>query len=670
MRTIILLLFLSFNLTLTAQNYDFGKVSKEEIEEKFNPLDTSANATYLYKYRRTYFKYRLEEGFEQITDVHERIKIYNKEGFDYATKKIDLYKSGNEYEEVTSLKAYTYNIIDGKVEETKLKKDGIFKTEDSKYQNQTKFTLPNIKEGTVIEYKYSVNSPFYWNVEDFEFQHEIPIKKLEAIFEAPEYYVFKSNSKGFFNVTAKNEKRSDKLSYKVEVPLSENRAMDATIHYRSGELEYFNHISKYNLSNIPSLKEEPYVNNIDNYRSAIKYELSYTNFPQTPLKYFSTTWEDVVKTIYDSESFGKELEKSGYYEKDIDALIMNVSNAVEKASLIYNHVKSKIKWNGYYGKFTNEGVKKAYLINTGNVAEMNLMLTSMLRYAGLNANPVLISTRQNGIPLFPTIDGYNYVISAIETPEGTMLLDATSNYGVPNILPLRTLNWEGRIVRKDKSTSTINLYPKQQSKSVVNLLVNLANNGSVEGNMRTIKTNHDAMIYRDKYIETEKSQFLETLENRYHGMEISEFDVKNDKDVSKPIIESFKFSLESQADIIDDKIYFSPLFFLRINENPFRLETREFPVDYGYPSSTKYMINIDLPEGYKVEVIPKTIAMALPDNLGAFKYNISASETKVHLVVDSEINQPIISPIYYETLKAYFSKLIEKEAEQIVLNKV
>jgi len=670
MRTIILLLFLSFNLTLTAQNYDFGKVSKEEIEEKFNPLDSSANATYLYKYRRTYFKYRLEKGFEQITDVHERIKIYNKEGFDYATKKINLYKSGNENEEVASLKAYAYNIIDGKVEETKLQKDGVFKTEDSKYQNQTKFTLPNIKEGTVIEYKYSVNSPFYWNVEDFEFQHEIPIKKLEAIFEAPEYYVFKSNSKGFFNVTAKNEKRSDKLSYKVEVPLSENRAMDATIHYRSGEMEYFNHISKYNLSNIPSLKEEPYVNNIDNYRSAIKYELSYTNFPQTPLKYFSTTWEDVVKTIYDSDNFGKELEKSGYYEKDIDALITNVSNPVEKASLIYNHVKSKVKWNGYYGKFTDEGVKKAYLINTGNVAEMNLMLTSMLRYAGLNANPVLISTRQNGIPLFPTIDGYNYVISAIETPEGTILLDATSNYGVPNILPLRTLNWEGRIVRKDKSTSTINLYPKQQSKSMVNLLVSLTNNGSVEGNMRTTKTNHDAMIYRDKYIETEKSQFLETLENKYNGMEISEFDVKNDKDVSKPIIESFKFSLESQADIIDDKIYFSPLFFLRINENPFKLETREFPVDYGYPSSTKYMINIDLPEGYKVEVIPKTIAMALPDNLGTFKYNISASETKVHLVVDSEINQPIISAIYYEALKAYFSKLVEKQAEQIVLTKV
>lgn len=294
----------------------------------------------------------------------------------------------------------------------------------------------------------------------------------------------------------------------------------------------------------------------------------------------------------------------------------------------------------------------------------------MLRYAGLNANPVLISTRQNGIPLFPTIDGYNYVISAIETPEGTMLLDATSNYGVPNILPIRTLNWEGRIVRKDKSSSTINLYPKQHSKTSMNMMVNLNNQGKIEGNLRTTKINHDAMLYRDRYLAVEQSKFLKEIENKYNDMEVSDFSVQNDRDSSKPVVESFKFSLESQADIINDKIYFSPLFFLKLSENPFKLEKREFPVDYGYATSNRYMVNIDLPQGYIVEVIPEPMAMVLPDNLGVFKYNIFASDNKIQLVVDSEINQPIIAPIYYEALKAYFSKLIEKQAEKIVLTKI
>src|SRR5690606_34165552 len=133
------------------------------------------------------------------------------------------------------------------------------------------------------------------------------------------------------------------------------------------------------------------------------------------------------------------------FENDVNNLVASVSNPMERASLIFNFVKSKVKWNGYVGISSKEGVRKAYKDQTGNVAEINLMLTAMLRHAGLNANPVLISTKQNGIPLFPTLDGYNYVISGIETEQGVILLDASNKYSMPNILPSRVLNWEGRI---------------------------------------------------------------------------------------------------------------------------------------------------------------------------------------------------------------------------------
>ncbi|MEN3324642.1 DUF3857 domain-containing protein [Mariniflexile soesokkakense] len=659
------LLSICFCTSMFAQNFSFGKVSKEELEEKFNPLDSSANATYLYKYRRTYMEYRQEEGFSLVTEIQERIKIYSQEGFDYATKEISLHKQNNDEEEVNSLKGYTYNLVNGKEEETKLEKEGIFNTEKSKYINETKFTMPNIKEGSVIEYKYKIVSPFYWNVDDFEFQHDIPVKNVEALFEVPEYFNFKPVSKGFIPMNPIHEAKRGVIRF-----TGKERGQMSQTEFYSSELIYTNNTTKFMLSNIPALKDEPYVNNIENYRSAIKYELSYTNFPDSPLKYFSTTWEDVVKTIYDSSNFGKELDADRYYNDDIDALIATVSEPIKKVALIYNHVKSKIKWNGYYGKFTDEGVKRAYLINEGNVAEINLMLTSMLRYAGLSANPVLVSTRQNGIPLFPTIDGYNYVISAIELPEGTMLLDATSNYGEPNILPLRTLNWEGRIIRKDKSSSTINLYPKDISKNSSTMLVNLSGSGNLDGNVRTIKTSYQAMKYREDYIGTDKDNFLEKLENRYSGMEISDFEVKNDTDVSKPVMESFKFTLESQADIIGDKMYFSPLFFLKTKESPFKLEKREFPVDFGYPLNNRYMVTVNLPEGYKVESIPEPFALGLPDNLGSYKYNIIERGSTIQLIVEAEINQPVISSLYYDALKAYFSKIIELEGGQIVLTKV
>ncbi|MFD0835206.1 DUF3857 domain-containing protein [Mariniflexile aquimaris] len=341
MRFIVLLFSLCFSVSVCAQNFDFGKVSKEELQEKFNPLDSSASATYLYKYRKTFFEYRQEKGFELVTEIHERIKIYNNEGFNYATKKVNLYKSGSDEEKLSGLKAYTYNLIDGKIEETKLDKNGIFETEQSKYLNETKFTMPNIKPGSVIEYKYAISSPFFWNVNDFVFQHDIPVKKIESKFETPEYFNFKINTKGFLSISPKIETKRDKIRFPAKKEIREGLVV---VQYAQNEsfLEFAKNITTYDLTNIPALKEEPFVNSINNYRSAVQFELSYTNFPQSPIKYYSTTWEDVVKTIYQNPNFGGELDKTGYFEKDIDALIGSISDPVARASLIYNHVKAQV----------------------------------------------------------------------------------------------------------------------------------------------------------------------------------------------------------------------------------------------------------------------------------------------------------------------------------------
>ncbi|WP_341216303.1 DUF3857 domain-containing protein [uncultured Wocania sp.] len=649
-----------------AQDYKFGKVSKEELQEKFNPLDSSASAAYLYKYRKTFFEYQKDKGFQVITEVHERIKIYNQEGFDYATKAITLYKSGSHQENTTGLKAYTYNLVDGKIEDVKLKKDGVFKTEKSKYRNETKFTMPNIKEGSVVEYEYRITSPFYQNIDEFQFQHAIPIKKLEAQFQAPEYYNFKVNMKGFLQIKPKIENKRDKITFSSK---SRTGYRVSKTSFNSSDLEFMKEVTTYNLDNIPALKEEPYVNNINNYRSSVKYELSFVKMPQSTIEYYSTTWEDVVKTIYKSSSFGAELDKSGYYEDDIDVLIGAVSDPRKRMDLIFDFVKSRVKWNSYYGKYTSDGVRKAYKEQVGNVAEINLMLTSMLRYAGLEANPVLVSTRHNGIPLFPTREGYNYVISCVELPTGNVLLDATNKYGSPNILPFRTLNWDGRIIKKDGTSSLISLYPNTNSKTSISMMANLSKEGDLEGNYRSIKTNHSALSYRERYNNVDENDFLEKLENKYDGLEISDFKVANAVELSKPVMESYKFFKESQADIIGDKIYFSPLFFLRTKENPFKLEKREFPVDFGYPSSSTYRITINVPEGYKVESIPEGTALVLPDDLGMFKYILSQNGSTIQLLIDAKMNTSIISPLYYETLKAYFKQLIEKENEQIVLTK-
>ena len=665
----IILIYLALNIQfMMGQDYDFGKVSKEELLETFNPLDSAASASYLYKYRKSFFEYIPDDGFQLITEVHERIKVYNKEGFDYATKKINLFKDGGNNEKLTELKAFTFNLVNDRIEESKLKGDGEFNIELSKFYDQKSFAMPNVKEGSIIEYKYKVRSPFVSVVDEFKFQHDIPVKKLVAIFEVPEYFNYNVNVKGYMPVAPKIEVLNGDITFNTKSRSGGSWAPSKTT-FNTSKISYRKNRSLYEMSNIPALKSEPFVNNIDNYRSSVKYELSYTKFPNSPLKYYSTTWEDVVKTIYESPNFGNELNKTGYFEKDLEALLLNVTDPLEKTSKIFDLVKSKVKWNGYLGKYTDIGVKQAYKEGSGNVAEINLMLTSMLRDIGLKANPVLVSTRDNGIPIFPTREGYNYVISGVEVANDTILLDATSSYSTPNILPLRALNWEGRMIKKDGSSVTVNLYPKDKALEAVTFDVKITDNGDLDGMLRRIKKGHGAMYYRGEYNDANEDEFIEKLENKYGSMEISGFEVTNKDDLSQAITESYKFNTEDQIEIIGDRMYFSPMFFLRTGESPFKLEKREFPVDFGYPSESKYRIGINIPEGYVVETLPEPAMLKLPDGLGSFTYNLSASSNRIQLMVNTRVEQSVIAPLYYDTLKEYFKLMIGKMNEKIVLSK-
>jgi len=54
-----LITLLAFVAFTNAQDFKFGKVSKEELQEKVRPIDSSANAAFLNKY--TYIKVAQEK---------------------------------------------------------------------------------------------------------------------------------------------------------------------------------------------------------------------------------------------------------------------------------------------------------------------------------------------------------------------------------------------------------------------------------------------------------------------------------------------------------------------------------------------------------------------------------------------------------------------------------
>ncbi|MFV8327664.1 DUF3857 domain-containing protein [Flavobacterium sp. ZS1P14] len=663
--TIILFFTVCF-FNARAQEFKLGKVSIEELQEKAHRKDTAAIAAILFKKGDTSFEYSNEDGFTVVTKVAVRIKIYKKEGYDWANQEVNFRIGTFLKETVDFSEANTYNLVDGKIEKTKLKSEGEFVENINKYWNKKKITMPNVKAGSVIEYRYTVKSPNVGFLRDWNFQAGIPVNYSEYRTFVPEYFIYKSQLKGFITPKITVERNGKQIFLNKK----EKECNTCPSLNTNTKFDYLETKTTYIAENLPAMKEEAHVNNISNYTSSLEQELSMTHYPNEPLKPFSSDWNAVVKTIYEYEDFGPELNKTGYFEEDLKAILAGLNTPEEKIIALLNYVKMNVKWNEYYGYSCNDGVKKAYKDKTGNIAEINLMLTAMLRYAGLTANPVLVSTRSNGIAIFPNRTAFNYVIAAVETPKGLVLLDASDKFSTPNVLPFRALNWEGRLIRKDGTSEEVDLMPKTASNNTVIMNYSVDANGQVLGKLRRQSTDHNAMVFRENVGNIKEDAYLEKLENEYEKIEIKEYSRTNEMDLLLPVMETFSFSGSNLCERIGGKIYVNPMLFFTEEQNPFKQEKREYPVDYGFPFLDKYSINIEIPDGYKVETLPASTVLNMENNLGSFKFVTNLLENRVQLVITHQINTPIISSENYSMLKEYYQGMVAKENEKIILTKI
>ncbi|PKP25868.1 MAG: transglutaminase [Bacteroidetes bacterium HGW-Bacteroidetes-2] len=666
------LLVLLLSSSLFAQDFIFGKVSESELKQQIHPLDSSAIAAVLYKKGSTKMIY--EEKWYYVHEIESRVKIYKKEGFAYATIKIPMYDSGGgNKEKISNIKAFTYNLENGKINKEKLKSDGQFEEDIDESWRYYKFTLPNVKEGSVIEFTYRVTSPFINSLPEFTFQEKIPVANVEYTIEIPEYLNYRAYSKGFIPLKQTKTSRREKLliSYRADTdPKVGGYGNTNSLRTERGQIEFNLETTVYSVSQLPKLVDEEYVNNIDNYLNSIKHELEWTKMPGSSLETYTHSWDDVAKSIYKHSRFGNEIDTRKYFEQDLDPLLKTAQNNLEKIKLVFDFVKQKVKWNEKYGVLVKDGVKNAYSQRTGNVAEINLMLTGMLRYAGLNANPVLVSTRANGIAYFPTREGFNYVIAAVELNNEIILLDATNEFTEPNILTEKTLNWVGRLIRSDFSSVEVDLTPKTLSRKVTDLNVKMDALGTINGVCRNSYTNQVALNVRNSLAGKSEKTYNEIIENFYDTMEISNLTISNRKETEKPYIENFNFNKTSSFDGLGDRIYFQPLFFMATTENPFKAEEREYPIDFSYPTANMVRLQIEIPEGYKIESTPESATYKLPDDLGEFTYLISSTENTINLRVISEIKASILPAAYYSAIKEYYKLVVEKENEKIVLVKL
>lgn len=656
-KVIIVILFA--HTSLIAQKLEFGKVSKYELEETIHPLDSSANAAILFKKARTHFYYTEKKGFQSETTFEIRLKIYKKEGLVWANYSIPYYVGWSELgdDNVFFSDVVTYNLENDKIVKTKMSGKGLFKERINEYWMKKTITFPNVKVGSVIEFKYKLISENIGRLPDFEFQELIPVNFAEYKSEIPVNYLYNTILRGYLPV--EQESKDEPFTQSFTDEYNQTRQLNYTLRKQ-----------KYTLRNVPALLEEPYTDNVENYRIKIEKELSQIAFKDAPVKKYSETWDDVAKSISQNEKFKNAIQSRGYFEEIIkNSFTSSDESQFNKTKVIFNHVKSKIKWNGNYGYYPEVGVKEAYFKNVGNVADINLNLVVMLRSAGINASPVLISTRKNGKTVFPSRDGFNYLIVSAIIDNQQILMDATDPNSTFNILPIRCLNGLGRALNIAEKYEEVIVNPKDLSKTTVVVQAELISDGTFKGKVRTSKSDYHAFLFRNKYGNSNEDSYIEKLEEDYN-LKIDEYKIENEKELEKMIVETFSFSNSKISDLTGDKIIFNPLLFYTNRTNPFKQNTRTMPIDFVFPMQEKYMINISIPEGYRVEFLPKSTTTMLADKSISLNFNISADKDKITILSVFDINKSTFQPSDYEDVKNIFKIYIEKQTESIILKKI
>ncbi|WP_081211944.1 DUF3857 domain-containing protein [Salegentibacter sediminis] len=666
--SVLFILILLLGFPINAQNYKFGKVSEEEVAQTEHPTHKEANAAVLYRKQEVFYELHKQTGLTLITQIHERIKIYNKEGFDWANKEIKVYKNSSTEEKVSSIKAYTYNLVDGKLQEEKLNRRDIFEEETSRYRKTTKFTMPAVTEGSVIELEYTIRSPFITSIDAVPLQDMIPIDKLEVSLKIPEFFGFKVHYNPRSPLIFPIEQSQGSFNYNY-TQANRPRSLTGSTKFERKKIQYL--LNEYSIEQeaIPPLKDENYVDYLKNYAAYLRLELQYTKYPDSPIENYSQSWEGVAKSIFDDSDLKKEIGITNYYEEDLDALLEGKKKE-DKVDLIYNFVRDKIKWNDYVGFQAETGTRKAYKEGLGNTGDINLMLISMLRYAGFKANPVLVSTRSHGIPLYPTREGFNYVVAGLELPNGVVLLDATDQNAGLGELPKRARNWQGRLIREDGSSGWLALLPQVKSVNANRLDFQVQDDFSIHGRVLNSYYGLHAKAFRDKHGKTSKDNYVEILEKDKGNIVISNLEIHNREDKGENLRQTYEFNLENGIEVINGNIYLKPLMFAGLAENPFKENERNYPVIFDFPSVEKNTVNLMIPKGYEVSSIPEDFESILGEGAGQFIFKTSLAGNFLRIETIMDLNNIVYTSAEYEMLKEFFAQMVEKQTEAIVLTKV
>ena len=649
MKSILLLsaLLVSFSVAFAQKETPaFGKIDKADLEMKDCDFDKAAEAVVLFDVGEVYCSLNLggnEYNFlRTVFDRHVRIKILTAKGLDRANIKIRYYAEKN-LEDIRNLSAQTINLdASGNIVYSKVEKDAIYRKKVNKRYSEVIFTFPDVKPGSVIEYKFKDDAQQFYGVKNWYFQKSMPVKFSRYTLDFPVELIVTATPKGALSVDIKQTEKSNR------------------------------NIKTFTMSNVPALRDEAFISCDEDYLQQVTPLLVATDFPGVPRQNRLRTWPGIIKELMDDDDFGTQLKKNIPRTSDLDAMLNPVKDPYKKMVIIHDYVRKNMQWNETYGIWALDGVKSAWKDKKGTAGEINLILVNLLKDADLDAHPVLVSTRDNG-RINTGIAGYDQfdkVMAYVKINDKDYVLDATDKYTPANLIPYDVVSSEGMVIEKFDTYQWgwKTLWNKEQAFNNSTVLYCAIDDKGTMNGQATVTSQQYSRTIRMPKLKEGKEKFSEAwLNQNKQNIQIDSLGFENETTDSLPLIQHINFSQKISSS--GDYNYFSVNLFAGLDKNPFIGDERFSDIFFG--ARQKYTITgtFSIPDNYQFDALPKNLKMIMPDTSIIFSRVAGVSDNNLSVRIVLEFKSPFYANEDYGYFQEFYKKLFALLNEQFVFKK-
>jgi Domain of Unknown Function with PDB structure (DUF3857) len=623
----------------------YGKISDEEIKMTSYEKDPNSPAVVLFD--KGFFSRGNFNGMER----HIRIKIFKKEAYGQANFRI-IYNRGTK-EAVDGLKATCYNMENGKLVETKATSENFFEESLNKDIFVKKVNVPGVREGSIVEIKYTINNP---SIRDWSFQDEIPTIWSEYEMQIPDYYLFGKIGQG-------------STPYALNTQDTKSETLVGTNY--SFSLLTYHWIQR----DVPALKPEKFMTSLEDYKTKMIFYLEEIRPPNSAYQIIVKPWAEMTKLFMEDSDFGDFIAKKSAMKEELAVVVKPTMTPIEVVQAIYDYVGKTFDVVDYgYSLSLSSSLKDLKTKKKITVTDKNLIFMNMLAQSDIAVSPVLLRTRDEGHlgTNKAVISRFNRVISHVKIDKDTFFVDV-SGYPQPmKLLPFDDLSgYAVEFLGKEKY-EIVSPQSKITNKIFNQAILNLDTEGSLSGDINVTNRGYEAFDNKkkirdngglEKYMQSVLKEAASDGKIESHKFE--GFDKFGDETLKG----NMKIKTTAFVNKADDKMYVSPLLCFGEKENVFKSENRTFDVDFGATKEDMYQLVLKIPEGYKVEEMPKAMRIQTSDASIKYDFLISEKDNTITLNTKLVIKKTTFLPEQYQELKELYSKMIAKTGEQIVLSK-